>query len=153
MILKISLLLLSIIFLIVFIFRVRSKVLTIKIVGKVTKISESFIDIKQQYYNIKNFYPIILYEYYYEGKNYIGKTSKSDIRRYMVPEIDKWGMPNKDSLFFWRELKVGGSIPIAVKVSDPSCSIINIIEESNYKSENLVFLILFISFFALFCWV
>ncbi|MFT5592093.1 MAG: hypothetical protein ACI8SR_000450 [Oceanicoccus sp.] len=151
--LKITFLLFFIIFLIVFIFRVKNKLSTEKVIGRLIEVDEGFINIKQQYYNIKHFYPILSYEYNYQGRCYSGKTSKSDIRRYMIPEIDKWGMLNKDKVFFWRELKVGEDIPILVKVNNPNYSIINVSEEKRFKSENLVFLMLSLFFFALFCWV
>jgi len=147
---KIVLFLLALSFFLAYFYRKMPKISTKELTGKVTSISEGEYWIKQQYSNFRCLYPIFEYEYSIGGVKCKGKTSKFDIKRYKVQELDRWGNKKEDKDYFWRFMSEGDTINILYKVNDVSKSIINEIECQDYQSEVKVYLILSILFTCLF---
>lgn len=139
MLLSFLLISLSLTFSTIFIWRIRRKLFCLDLDARVLKVEEGFVDVKQQYYSIKHFYPKLEYEYSIDGESYVGSTGKYDIRRYMVPEIDNLGNKKSAKDFFWRSYTTESSIPILVKAKNLSRSIIAVEERAAYRSENTVF--------------
>lgn len=107
----------------------------IKVLGRVVALKEEAQDVMHLYYTIKNFYPVIGYEYSVDGQVFTGTCGRESARRYRVAEIDQWGSKRNDQAFFWRQLSIGDSVPIQVDCSRHDHSRLAIPPTQMYRSE------------------
>lgn len=133
---------LSLAFLFAYLWRQRKKLFCFTLEATLLEVGEGSIEVKQQYYTLRHYFPKLTYEYSVEGTYYTCSTSTYDIRRYMVQEIDNFGTKRKDKDYFWRSLVEKSRVPIYVKRRDHSVSIVAFPERTAYRSENMVFAVM-----------
>ena len=140
---------LSIAFLIPYFWMLRINAYQLKVTGKLLSLQEGTKTIKQQKSQMEFYYPIIEYEYSYNGHTYKGQTRTSDVKRLMVPVLDHLNEPAKDESFIWRQSKVGDELPVLIKENKPHQSIIGYPSNDIFVYQSKGFLVLSIAFFVL----
>ena len=131
---------LSIIFLLVFSYRIKP-IKKVLLNATILNIKEEKRQEQELYYKLTYYYPKLEYEYEYHGCKYIGYIDEEMYRQYKVPKLSSLGKVQEDNKYFWRSLNKGDSIKIYIDPKRCKRSWLFKKESKSYTSETYVFLI------------
>lgn len=106
-----------------------------KISASIITLREGSREVSHLYYRVPYYFPIIEYQYEYQGNKYKSISSKKEGRKYEMPEINQWGDKLSDTDYFWRSLKPGDEIPVLVNLRNLKISQLDFEPTKTYKSE------------------
>lgn len=73
---------------------------------------------------LKYYFPLVQYEYEYNGKKYVSNRASFDIKDIWVPEVDQLGNMTRASDKLWNDWRVGSSVVAFVDPARPNRSVI-----------------------------
>lgn len=73
---------------------------------------------------VKYYFPLVKYEYQFNGKRYVSDRVSLDVKDIWVPEVDQWGNMTRDSEKLWNDWRVGTSIVAFVDPARPNRSVV-----------------------------
>ena len=144
---QILLLVIGIIFLVLYVFRVL-QLNKVEISAVITNIEEASEAVQDLYSPITYCYPCLRFEYEYDDKTYTGEIGKQDFRKFRIEKLSQWGdeRPNQD--FPWRTMVVGDQIRLVIDGRSPEKGVPVTLLCPKYRSETTVFIVVAILFIA-----
>ena len=103
----------------------------------ICSVGEDWIDVSLRYSKLRYFYPIVEYEYCFNGNDYKSDSVSFEVENIWVPESDAWGTKTKSGEKFWTGWRKGESIIVYVNPENPTESVVINKIDKKYRSQNL----------------
>lgn len=113
----------------------------VKHIGTVLDIREECKSVKQQYYDLKYFYPVIKYKYTINETEFIFSSVSPHIRNVWLCEKNDWGNLLDNQSKFWHGWQKGTDIDIFVNSEKPTESYVINRQSKLHRSHNYAILL------------
>lgn len=107
----------------------------------ITSINEESVDIVHRYAPIKYYYPLISYQYDFDGQNYTSSRVSFEVENIWISAIDNWGMEMPETDKFWSHWQTGDSIDVFINPKRPDQSVLVRDLNSKRKSHYLAYVV------------
>lgn len=128
----------------------------LKSTAKILHIKEDFKNVmKSQYSETRYYYPVVLYTYTFEGKEYTNSLVSFEIQNIWSTGYNNWGDMLPDDNRIWHSWEPGTVLDVYIKPRNPAISVLLPVISNKRKSHHLalvaagILVFLFWAFFRL----